>query len=131
MTDGADDVVTLTVPAQPVYVRLARLVGAGMASDLEFDIARLDDVRLAIGEACSLAVRSGAPTIQLRYSSHDGRLEVHGDTPTPIAAIGDSDRSLTELVRQILSVACSDHQLAADGGAPLSFWLAFDAAHGR
>ena len=51
MTDGADDVVSLELPAQASYLRLARLVGAGMASDLDFDIERLDDVRLAIGEA--------------------------------------------------------------------------------
>ena len=131
MTDGADDVVTLTLPAQPSYIRVARLVGAGMASDLDFDIERLDDVRLAIGEACSLAVRSGAETIELRYTSERGRLEVRGDTPTPISAVDDSDGSLTELVRQILTVACSEHQLSADGDAPFSFWLAFDAAHGH
>ena len=131
MTDGADDVVTLTLPAQPAYIRVARLVGAGMASDLDFDIERLDDVRLAIGEACSLAVRSGADTIELRYRRQQGRLEVQGDTPAAFATIDDADGSLTELVRQILTVACSEHQLAADGGGPLSFWLAFDAAHGR
>ena len=132
MTDGADAVVTLTLPAQPAYVRLARLVGAGMASDLEFDIARLDDVRLAIGEACSLAVRSGAGTIELRYTTRarpPGGARRHADADRGRRRLR-SARS-TELVRQILTVACSEHQLSADGDAPLSFWLAFDAAHGH
>jgi serine/threonine-protein kinase RsbW len=124
------DVVTLLLPAEPAYIRLARLVGAGLAGDLEFDIERLDDVRLAIGEACSLVVQGGAEGIEVSYAGRDGRLEVSGRA-TGSAPPGGSAPipELRRLVDQILSVACTDHRIDADEG--LTFWLAFAGDHGR
>ena len=56
---------------------------------------------------------------------------MRGEVAGSVDAAGVPDPSLTDLVRQILTVACSEHHLSADGDAPLSFWLAFDAAHGH
>ena len=50
----------VTLPPQPRFIRVARLVAAGLANELGFGVDRLDDVRLAIGEACALAVQVGA-----------------------------------------------------------------------
>ena len=66
------EVITLHVPAQARYIRLARLVGAGLANDLDVDLDALDDVRLAIGEACALAVQFGAASIDMQFSLRDG-----------------------------------------------------------
>ncbi|MFF9688941.1 ATP-binding protein [Streptomyces sp. NPDC014623] len=48
--------VELRFSAQPEHVRTARLVAAAMARRAGVDEAVLDEVRLAVGEACSRAV---------------------------------------------------------------------------
>ncbi|HVM63890.1 MAG TPA: ATP-binding protein [Acidimicrobiales bacterium] len=59
--------VDLEVPARPEYVRLVRLVvGSLAASRRDLDDDRVEDLRLAVNEACTLAV--GETT--------DGRLRV-------------------------------------------------------
>jgi hypothetical protein len=123
------DVVTLRLPAQSRYVRIARLVGAGLANDLGVDLDGLDDVRLAIGEVCGLASQLGAAAITLTFAAGDGQLRVTGDgraDASPLPGIpGDEDQ--LRLVHQILDVACAEHELALrDDG--LAFSLTF--AHG-
>lgn len=49
--------VVLTLPASAAHVRTARLVAAAMARRSGIDEALLDEVRLAVGEACARAVR--------------------------------------------------------------------------
>ncbi len=113
------------MPAQARYIRLARLVGAGLANDLDVDLDALDDVRLAIGEACALAVQFGAASIDMQFSLRDGTLIVRGDgrrhesgnavQPTdPDHRSGSPDDEQLRLVRQILDVACAEHELTVD-----------------
>lgn len=121
-----DEVVTLALPAQSRYIRLARLIGASLANDLGIDLDGLDDVRLAIGEACSLATQFGATTIDLRFAVFDATLVVRGDgVPGPADVDGDAaDDEQLKLIRQILDVACTEHELTVhDRG--LSFSLTF------
>lgn len=130
MTDS-DRVIGLHLPAGAHHVRLARLVGASLANDLGMDLEALDDVRLAIGEACGLAVHFGVPAIDLQFELHDGKLDVRGRGSAPLvegrpssppgdrAASPSSDRAASDdeqlaLVRQILDVACAQHELTLD-----------------
>jgi hypothetical protein len=110
-SSGSTDVVTLEVPPQSRYIRLARLVAAGLANELGFDVDRLDDVRLAIGEVCGLAVQQGATSVALSYVLDEATLEVEIDAPlSPEAPTVDEDHRV--LVEQVLAVACSTHRLA-------------------
>lgn len=122
-----DEVVTLQLPAQARYIRVARLVGAGLANDLGIDLEGLDDVRLAIGEVCALTTQFGADFIELRFELDDRGLRVFGVGRTDGSA-GGGDTSVDDdhirLVQQILDVACADHELTRDG-AGLSFSLTF------
>ncbi len=43
----------LVVPAKPEYIRLLRAVAASLAARLEFTYDRIEDLRLAVSEACS------------------------------------------------------------------------------
>jgi hypothetical protein len=126
MTQDAQAVV-VSVPGQTPFVRVARLVGAGLANDIGLDVERLDDVRLAIGEVCSLGVQAGAATIDLRYELTDRGLEVTGECVLPDPPRASPEDEHVSLVRLILEVACSDHRVTRDDGR-FSFWLAF--AHG-
>jgi anti-sigma regulatory factor (Ser/Thr protein kinase) len=64
-----DATVTLRLPPSAAHVRTARLIAAAMARRSRVGDAALDEVRLAVGEACARAVRMqerqgiGAPIV--------------------------------------------------------------------
>lgn len=68
--------VKVIVPAKPDYVRLLRAVTAGLAARLEFTYDRIEDLRLAISEACAtlLAIPWEAEMLVLRLSATDSRV---------------------------------------------------------
>ncbi len=66
-------VVTLTIPCAAEYVGTARLTILGVASRMGFSYDQVEDIRLAVGEACSNAIaradavsQKSAPTITIR-----------------------------------------------------------------
>ncbi len=82
--------VELRFSAQPEHVRTARLVAAAVARRAGVDEAVLDEVRLAVGEACSRAVglhRSHgitAPvTVVLSEEEKTFSIEVGDEVPPP------------------------------------------------
>jgi serine/threonine-protein kinase RsbW len=65
----------------PVHVRTARLVATAVARRSGVQEALLDEVRLAVGEACSRAVeahraRCPAEPVRIELTGADGRFEV-------------------------------------------------------
>lgn len=121
------DAVTLRLPAQARYIRIARLVGAGLANELGVDLDGLDDIRLAIGEVCALATQFGAESIDLQFTLIDGHLAMRGGGRAREASgslDGRVDDDHVKLVRQILDVACSEHEINRDENE-LSFSLTF------
>jgi serine/threonine-protein kinase RsbW len=82
----------------PAHVRTARLVATAVARRSGVDEALLDEVRLAVGEACSRAVEAhqehcpGEP-VRVALTGADGRFEVvvtdaaaQGEGPVPAMA---------------------------------------------
>jgi anti-sigma regulatory factor (Ser/Thr protein kinase) len=80
--------VELSFTPLPAHVRTARLVAAAVARRSGVDESLLDEVRLAVGEACSRAVeehRLHCPTepVRLALTEEAGRFEVEvTDTST-------------------------------------------------
>src|SRR5438034_10593197 len=73
--------VELTFTPLPAHVRTARLVATAVARRSRVEESLLDEVRLAVGEACSRAVeahRLYCPTepIRIELSDRDGRFSV-------------------------------------------------------
>jgi serine/threonine-protein kinase RsbW len=123
-TAASAGAVALSLPARAQYIRLARLVGSGMANELGLGLDGLDDVRLAIGEACALAVHDDATEIHLSYEFAGDTLTVSGDAPRSVGGRSDADDEQLSLVEQILGVACSDYEIRRDEHG-LSFRLTF------
>jgi serine/threonine-protein kinase RsbW len=105
--------VTLTLPPQPRFVRVARLVATGLANELGFGVDRLDDVRLAVGEACGLAVQVGARQIELSYVLAEHSLSVTIDAVLDGPAV-QLDADYVTLAEQVLAVACDDQRVDRD-----------------
>jgi serine/threonine-protein kinase RsbW len=53
-------VVELKIPCRPEFVGVARLAMLGVASRMRFSYDDVEDIRLAVGEACTMAVERGA-----------------------------------------------------------------------
>jgi serine/threonine-protein kinase RsbW len=102
------ELVCLEVPAQPAFVGVARSVVAAVASTLEgIDDDRLEDLRVAVSEACTNAVEAlkhndDGERVIVRCTSTDEQLEVcienrgegfdPDDLPAPPGADAGSER---------------------------------------
>lgn len=85
----APDLVELRVPSRPEWVALARLAAATVANRLSFSIEEIEDVKLAVAEACTAVIQHEnhgefiqltceALSDSLRVRVHDsGRHEKH------------------------------------------------------
>lgn len=55
------DVVELRIPRKPEYVGVARLAVSGIASRMDFSYDEVEDIKLAVGEACTSAIQETTP----------------------------------------------------------------------
>lgn len=70
MTEPQAETVQLLIPCRPEYVGVARLAVLGIASRMPFSYDEVEDVRLAVGEACTHAVeRAGVTAATIRIVS--------------------------------------------------------------
>lgn len=111
------DEVQLVMPADPEFLRLARVTAMGLASRLSFTIEEIDDLRIAIDELVfGLIGTKGRPgQVTMRYSLLDRGLEVRG---TGSFEDGAATPGLTELSELILGAVADEHELSVDGGEP-------------
>lgn len=59
------DVVLLTVPAQTAYLGVLRTAAAGLAARLQFTLDEIEDLRIAVDEACMMLIRLTVPDAEL------------------------------------------------------------------
>ncbi|MFD0367204.1 ATP-binding protein [Streptomyces sp. NPDC059071] len=88
--------VELLFSAQPEHVRTARLVAAAVARRAGVDDAVLDEVRLAVGEACSRAVglhRSNGVTtpVRVRLTEEEKTFSIEVGDEVPGAGVAAAD----------------------------------------
>lgn len=110
------DVVELRVPADVAFVATLRLTAASLAARCDLTIDDIEDLRLAVDEACALLLPHATPGTGMRASFHlsQGRLAVTTSVDAPDASSASPDR--TGFAWSVLSALASDVQVAgADG----------------
>src|SRR2546427_9380688 len=77
---AGDDEVRLLIPAEPGFLRLARLTAAAVASRMGFTFDEVEDLRIAVDELCYflLGGRSPKGTITITCSIGGDGLAVTG-----------------------------------------------------
>ena len=60
-----DDVVLLTVPADGGYLGVLRTATAGLAARLHFALDEIEDLRIAVDEACAMLLAQALPGTDL------------------------------------------------------------------
>lgn len=101
MSDTQAETVQLLIPCRPEYVGVARLAVLGIASRMPFSYDEVEDVRLAVGEACTHAVEragSGAATIRIvsTVAVHALTIEISDDVAEADAAAPTEEAQLLE-----------------------------------
>ena len=73
-----NDVVNLSLPSKPEYVSVARLTASFVANKMGFDIEAIEDIKLAVGEACNNSVlHSGSfDTYNLEFIQNEDTLVI-------------------------------------------------------
>jgi serine/threonine-protein kinase RsbW len=72
MADGASpdraevtDRVTIQMPAEGAYLSVLRTATAGLAARLDFTLDEIEDLRIAVDEACGMLLAQAAPEASL------------------------------------------------------------------
>jgi serine/threonine-protein kinase RsbW len=103
--------VTVTFPAVPDYLRLARIATADAASRAGLDVEEIDDVRIAVSELCSLVSVGGGATVTLAFRVSERGLTVDGESPT-----GSAEISPNELSAAIVAAVTDEYTLVTEAG---------------
>jgi serine/threonine-protein kinase RsbW len=79
--------VELRIPARAEWVAVARLAAAAVGSRMRFAVDEIDDLKLAIAEACTSCIQhtEGIENIDIRWEAgpHELRITVAGDGRAP------------------------------------------------
>ncbi len=114
-TADGEDVVLLAVPASGAYLGVLRTATAGLAARLQFTLDEIEDLRIAVDEACAilLAVATLDADLGCRFTVTGDSLTVEASVPTAQPNVrlpaGES------FAWQVLSALADD--VAADVGA--------------
>jgi serine/threonine-protein kinase RsbW len=114
-----DDVVLLTVPADVGYLGVLRTATAGLAARLHFALDEIEDLRIAVDEACAmlLAIASRGAELQCRFAVSDDALAVEVAVSTVRDARLPAESSFAWKVLTALTTSASAS--VADGRAAI------------
>nr|WP_230415198.1 ATP-binding protein [Micromonospora tarapacensis] len=115
-----DDVVHLTVPADGGYLSVLRTATAGLAARLQFALDEIEDLRIAVDEACAmlLAIAARGAELDCRFSVHEDALTVEVTVPTGPGAKLPGESSFAWKVLTALTTSATAS--AVDGRATIA-----------
>ncbi len=92
--------VDLIVPALSEHLRILRLVSSSLAASLGLDVDRLDDLRIAVDELCSVLIEQAPPGGRLRLTlcGEEGRLIADATllSDVPVATVDPVSRMILD-----------------------------------
>ena len=96
--------VELKLPAQQNMMLVMRLTTAGVIARAGLTVDRINDVKLAVEEACSCLIQTGAKTLCLKFSEDkDGlRIRVCGDCVCSGAAVAEDELTVIKCILESL-----------------------------
>ncbi|WP_069651067.1 ATP-binding protein [Caloranaerobacter ferrireducens] len=75
VNQNKEDIISLTIPAKAEYVSVVRLTSSAIASRIGFDIEEIDDIKVAIAEACTMIIKNGEKqNIDIEFEIMEDRL---------------------------------------------------------
>lgn len=74
-----NDVITIKLPSKAEYVSIARLAASVISNTVGFDVEEIDDIKVAVGEACNNAVlhgRSENEVYEINFKLSDEKIHI-------------------------------------------------------
>ncbi|HEY2948557.1 MAG TPA: anti-sigma regulatory factor [Micromonosporaceae bacterium] len=110
-----EDIVRLTVPADVGYLGVLRTATAGLAARLHFALDEIEDLRIAVDEACAmlLAIATDDAELSCRFAVSDNALTV--EVTAPITA-GARLPAASSFAWKVLTALTTEASAEAVGG---------------
>ena len=129
--DYQDDVVELRIPRKPDYVSVARLAVSGIAGRMDFSYDEVEDIKLAMGEACTSAMKDVGPEfaaspLTVRYEREAQRLTIEVINPGGARSTSKAPESLPPdepISRLLMEVLMAEVDVFEDADRNLYFWM--------
>lgn len=88
-----EDAVEIRLPADSAYLSILRTATAGLAARLDFTLDEIEDLRIAVDEACAMLLPHAITSSQLtcRFHLDPATLEVTVTIPTADGALPERD----------------------------------------
>ena len=108
------DQVVVTLPAASAYLSVLRTATAGLASRLDFTLDDIEDLRIAVDEACALLLADAAAGSELRcaFELADGYIKID----VTVEVIGGSLPSKDSFAWTVLSALAGEVDATTDDG---------------
>jgi serine/threonine-protein kinase RsbW len=99
--------VSLRVPADSAYVSVLRTMTAGLAARLDFTVDDIEDLRIAVGEACALVLPEATPDgdLEADFRLTPGTLTITVSVPTDGPHTADEDSFAWQVLTTLASGA--------------------------
>jgi serine/threonine-protein kinase RsbW len=114
MTVDESSSVKLLIPARPRFLRLARLTAAGIGTDLGFSLHDIEDLRVAVDEACACLMQGCADDshesvhhLELTYEVLGDKLLIQGSAPCAAGQPVD----LHPVARELLDMTADEYDV--------------------
>jgi serine/threonine-protein kinase RsbW len=102
--------VSLRVPADGAYVSVLRTMTAGLAARLDFTVDDIEDLRIAVGEACALVLPVATPggDLEADFRQTPGTLTVSVRVRTEARAEPDYESFAWQVLSTLSAEATAD-----------------------
>ena len=102
--------VSLRVPADGAYVSVLRTMTAGLAARLDFTVDDIEDLRIAVGEACALVLPEATPggDLEAEFRQTTGSLTVSVRVTTQSRAEPDYESFAWQVLSTLATEATAD-----------------------
>ncbi|MDQ1713699.1 MAG: serine/threonine-protein kinase RsbW [Frankiaceae bacterium] len=107
------DVVSLRLPADGAYLAVLRTAAAGLASRLDFTLDDIEDLRIAVDEACAMLLPRAADgaALECAFELKPGELDVSVSLATTDGALPSRDT----FAWTVLTALAGEVDASADG----------------
>jgi serine/threonine-protein kinase RsbW len=106
------DVVVITLPADSAYLSVLRTATAGLAARLDFTIDEIEDLRIAVDEACAMLLPQAQPNAEIscEFSLDDNSIGVD----VSVLTVDGQQPSRDTFAWTVLSALAGDVDSSAD-----------------
>ena len=93
MQRSTEDLVEIRLPADPAYLSVLRTATAGLAARLDFTLDEIEDLRIAVDEACAmlLPLANDGARLTCRFELLPATLQVTVSIPTTQTELPERD----------------------------------------